>query len=111
MYFAVGAKSTANSLVRAQEKAYRLASLPSAAVFSPLEGQGLPSKEKMSEDDKAILESPEYKAYHQLVVTECVRLMGERVREFFDKQCDYLEGFEEKRPAEEEAYAQWEAMT
>lgn len=65
----------------------------------------------MSEYEKAVLESVEYKEYHQAVVTECVRLMGEHVREFFDEQCDYLEGFQEGRPAEEEAYSQWESIT
>lgn len=52
-----------------------------------------------------------YMEYHRAVVAECVRLMGEQNRGFFDQGCTYEEGFREKRPAEEEAYAQFEAMS
>jgi hypothetical protein len=60
---------------------------------------------------REVQDRPEYQEYHRKVVEECVRLMGKHVREFFDKQCEYTEGFLEGRPPEEEAQAQYEAMT
>ncbi len=40
-----------------------------------------------------IKQTEKYQAFHNRVVAECVRLMGEQNREFFDKQCDYIEEF------------------
>ena len=40
-----------------------------------------------------IKQAVEYQAFHKRVVAECVLLMGEQNREFFDKQCDYIEEF------------------
>lgn len=64
----------------------------------------------MSEIDD-VKASPEYQKYHQLVVTECVRITGEHNREFFDKICDYIDDFKEGTPPEEVARHQWEAWT
>lgn len=52
-----------------------------------------------------------YSVYHRDVVEECVKLLGELNRPFFDQQCTYEEGFAEGRPAAEEAEAQYEALT
>lgn len=43
--------------------------------------------------DCNLKETPEYQAYHRRVVEACVELMGEQAREFFDKQCDFIEQF------------------
>jgi hypothetical protein len=45
----------------------------------------------------------EYGAYHRKVVEACVRLMGEAYREFFDKQCDYVEECAQGIPPEDVA--------
>jgi hypothetical protein len=55
--------------------------------------------------------SPQYQVYHEQVVEACAKLMGEQVRDFFDKQCDYLEEFMEGADPEEVAQAQYDAVT
>lgn len=55
--------------------------------------------------------NPEYQQYHKQVVDECAKLMGEKHREFFDTQCDYMTGFAEKRSPADVAMDQYEAFT
>ena len=61
-------------------------------------------------NDAAIKQSEEYKAYHARVVAECVQLMGEQCRGFFDKQCDYLGEFAEGDDPRDVAISQQECL-
>lgn len=54
--------------------------------------------------------TPEYQSYHQQVVAACVADMGEQVREFFDKECDYLDEFTEGRSPEDVAQDQRDSL-
>ncbi len=58
----------------------------------------------------SVKETAEYKAYHARVVQACVDLMGERVRRFFDEQCDYLEEFAEQLDPHEVASSQQDSL-
>ena len=59
---------------------------------------------------KAGKSNPEYQRYHKQVVEACVRLIGERCRQFFDTQCDFLEEFNSEQDPEEVAQDQLESL-
>ncbi len=59
--------------------------------------------------DDEIFQSEEYKAYHKEVVDNCVEIMSERARKFFDG-CDYLEAFKNKVDAWDEAQENVDAL-
>jgi len=65
-----------------------------------------------STDDnwQAVKHTRLYRAYHCNVVNECVRLMGENNRAFFDFECDYLEEFIEGTAPAAVAAAQQESI-
>ena len=60
---------------------------------------------------KALIDALDYQHYHDRVVEECVRLMGEQNRQFFDEVCDYIPEYLEGIEPREVALAQQEACT
>jgi hypothetical protein len=52
-----------------------------------------------------------YEEYHRRVVEECVKIMGEKNREFFDKVCSYHEEYEAGELPEDVANYQYESLT
>ena len=64
----------------------------------------------MNKDRQTIKATPAYKIYHQKVVSECVKLMGEHNREFFDLECDYIDEYLDKRDPAEVAQDQLDAF-
>ena len=59
--------------------------------------------------DDEIFQSEEYKIYHKKVVDNCVEIMADRVRKFFDS-CDYLEAFKKKVDPWDEAQENVDAL-
>ena len=59
---------------------------------------------------ETIKQSKAYQDYHARVVSECVRLMGELNRIFFDEVCDYVEEFNNGTDPEEVAFQQQESV-
>lgn len=55
-------------------------------------------------------EGPEYEAYHRKVVDACAALMGEEHRNFFDRECSYVDEFKEGQDPEEVAQNQYDAL-
>lgn len=52
----------------------------------------------------------EYQEYHRRVVEECVELMGEDSREFYEKQCTYFDEWEQGVHPRQVAQEQLDAM-
>ena len=55
--------------------------------------------------------SVEYQVYHAKVVEACVARMGEKNRNIFNQECDYIEEFMRNDDPDEVAIAQQEALS